>query len=490
MKVADLFARCSVVLSMIDEALSDMPMVGDGAERATRLRSMLGDPADLRVRTIGAAGRVLYLATIVDEAHLEASLLQPLAGTARGASERALLAHLVPVRTYAEALEAILSGKAIALTAQPPGAFAADVAKWPNRVPSEPAAEVITRGPHTGFVESLDDNIALIRQGVPDPHLRYERFTVATRSGTEGAMLYIEGVVSPKVLERVRAALDRALASVVTDASMLAQHLSPTAHLFPTVGTTERPDVAYGSLLEGRIVMFTSGSPTALLLPQVFAYLLAVPEDYYQRSLPATFNRTFRLIGLFATTTVAALYVALTTINPELIPTPLFLSISQSRLGVPMPLVFEILALEAVIELIRQAGLRLPSAFGQSISVVGAVVIGQSAVMAGLLSAPAVVVVSLEFIASFIVPSQTTAMTARILRFPLILLAAAFGLFGLSLGLMLLFVYLCTLESFGVPYLAPFLPLRRRGLQDALIRLPLRRLRRSFISRSAGAARS
>lgn len=279
MNMADLFDQCGAALGTIEAALADMPMAGDGAERAARLRSMLGDPADLRVRAIGPADHVVYLATIVNQEQLETSLLKPLGRTVDGASERALLARLVPLRTYAEALAAILSGKAVALTAQAPGAFAADVAKWPNRVPSEPPAEVITRGPHTGFVESLDDNIALIRQGVPDPRLRYERFAVATRSGAAGAMLYIEGVVSPAVLAHVRAALDRALASVVTDATMLAQHLSPTAHLFPTVGTTERPDVAYASLLEGRVVMFTAGSPTALLLPQVFAHLLAAPED-------------------------------------------------------------------------------------------------------------------------------------------------------------------------------------------------------------------
>ncbi len=487
-KIAELGRQCKAVLGLIEVAGADASLEAMGESRVARLRRMLGEPADLRVRALTGGGHVLYFATIVNEPHLEASVLEPLARAALAASEEApLLRRLDRVGTYAEALDAILAGDAVVLLPRPRGAFRAHVAKWPRRSPTEPPAEVITRGPHLGFVESLDDNVALIRQGVPDPHLRYERSRVATRSGTEGALLYIDGMVAAAVLARVRSALDRTRASVVTDASMLLQHLSPTAHLFPTIGTTERPDVACAALLEGRVVILTDGSPTALLAPQVFAHLLAVPEDYYQRGFVALFDRSFRLAGLLLTLATAALYVALATVNLELIPTPLFLSIAQSRLGVPMPLVFEVLALEAVIELIRQAGLRLPSSFGQSISIVGAVVIGQSAVMAGLLSAPAVVVVSLEFIASFIVPSQTAAMTARILRLPLILLSATFGLFGLALGLLLLLVYLSSLESFGVPYLAPLLPLRRRGLQDTLVRRPLRRLRASFVAGPADA---
>lgn len=480
----ELAQRCQATLQTIETMWWRMPMVEDSGARLTRLGNMLGNPADLCVRPVGARATVLYLSTIVSDARVEESLLRPLANTGGTISAR-LASRLTPIASYGEAVQALVAGKAVAIARRVPGAFTANVEQWPQRQPTEPPAEVITRGPHSGFIESLDANVALVRRRVADPRLRYETFAADSTAGTRGGLVYVEGIVAPAVLERVRRALRHVHPSVVTDASVLAQHLSPRAYLFPTIGSTERPDVAQAALLEGRVVIFTDGSPTALLLPQVFAHLLSVPDDYYNRSPTATYDRLFRLFGLVGTLTVAAFYVAIASVNMELVPTPLFLSISQARLGVPMPLVFEIVALEATIELIRQAGLRLPSSFGQSISVVGAVVIGQSAVMAGLLSAPAVVVVSLEFIASFIVPSQTTVMALRMLRFPLIFLAATLGLFGLVFGLMLLLVYLSSLESFGVPYLAPVIPLRPRGLQDTVVRIPLPELRRSFLARSA-----
>ncbi len=481
-EISDLATHCRGVLNTIDAAAwTGMSMVESHEQRLARLRRMLGNPADLCVRPVGSLVTVMYLSTIVDEAQIQDTLVGPL--SQQFDSPPALANRLAPIDTYGDALNALLSGKAIALTRQVPGALAANTGKWPKRDPTEPPAEVISRGPHTGFIERLDTNVALIRMGVPDPRLRYENFVMASRSGTKTGLFYVEGLVSPKVLQRVRDTLKSVRPSMVTDARMLAQHLTPSAHLFPTVGSTERPDVAYGALLEGRVVVLTDGSPTALLIPQVFANLLSVPDDYYNRGIVASFERAFRFLGLLGTLTISALYVSLASVNHELVPTPLFLSIAQARLGIPMPLVLEILALEATIELIRQAGLRLPSSFGQSIAVVGAVVIGQSAVLAGLLSAPAVVVVSVGFIMSFILPSQATAMSLRILRFPLILLADAFGLFGLVWGLLLLFIYLSSLESFGVPYLSPVMPLRLRGLQDTIVRRSLRKLRRSFVAR-------
>ncbi len=473
---------CQDALLQVGDLLADWPLPTDAAQASYGLADFLGAPVDLVVRPVRDQLRVMYLRTVVDEARLESAVLGPLAEAP--ASRLIILAGKVtPVRTCRHAAAALLAGQAVVLGGGSSGALAASVDKWPAREISEPPAEIVARGPHAGFIEDLDTNLALLRRGVPDPHLRIDPVAVWQRTGTKGAMVYVEGLVQPRVLAEVRGKLDEIDPSFATDSSMLAQWLSPRAYIFPTVGMTERPDTAVASLLEGRVLLMVEGSPVAVLIPEVFAHLLHVPGDYYTRAFSATLERLLRMGGLLVALTASPLYVALTTVNLELIPTPLYISIAQARLGVPLPTLAEVLVLELLVEVIRQAGLRLPSGIGQPIAVVGAVVIGQSAVFAGLVSAPSVVVVSLGFIISFIVPSPDASLAVRAIRYPLILVAAAFGLFGLIWALFLLCVYLCALESFGVPYLAPVTPWRPHGMQDTLARLPLEQLRRPFLAR-------
>jgi hypothetical protein len=342
------------------------------------------------------------------------------------------------------------------------------------------------QGPHSGFIELLETNLALLRHRIPDVRLRLEDVRLGQRTPTRAALLHLDGLVEPALLARVRRRLRRIAPSFTVDAAMLGEWLAPrSARLFPVVGRTERPDRAAAALLEGRVVLLASGSPTALLLPTVLAHEIHVPEDYYEKPWPAVLARGVRLLGILMAVSVSALYVAFATVNQELIPTSLYVSIAQARRGVPIPLLVEVLLLEIVVDIIRQAGLRLPGPVGQSISIIGAVVIGQSAVMAGIISAPSIVVVAFCFIASFTIPSTELVQALRALRFPLILFSGAFGLFGWTLGLLLILGYLSSLDSFGVPYLAPLTPTRPRGWQDMLLRAPLPRMRRSFVARSA-----
>lgn len=472
---------CQSALLQIKDALMAAPLDADAAQAERDLEGILGNPPDLVTRTVGKRIRVLYLRTIVDEHRLEDAVLRPL--ELAPASPPLAAGAIASLRTYADAARALLAGSAVVLGVHACGALGASLANWPARSISEPPAEIVARGPHAGFVEDLDTNLALLRHGVPDPHLRLEQVAVWQRTGTKGAMVYVEGLADPRVLAEVRGKLAEINPSFATDSSMLAQWLSPRAYIFPTVGMTERPDTAAAGLLEGRVLLMVEGSPVALLIPEVFAHLLHVSGDYYSRAYSATLERLLRMGGMLVALTASPLYVALTTVNLELIPSPLYISIAQARLGVPLPTVAEILLLELLVEVIRQAGLRLPSAVGQPIAIVGAVVIGQSAVFAGLVSAPSVVIVSLAFIITFVVPSPEASLAVRTLRYALILIAAAFGLFGLVWALFLLLIYLSALESFGVPYLAPVTPWRPHGMQDTLARLPLTQLRRTFLAR-------
>jgi len=476
--------RCETVLEHIRAVWTDLPL--DGRDDAERLWETLGGPPDLVIRNIGDM-RVLYLTTIVDHRRIEEAVIRPLTIGSGGAPfPQMLTAELSTLRTLGDAIDALLAAKVVFLSQGRAGGLAMPVQQWPQRELQEPPAEFIARGPHVGFVENLDTNVALLRHAIPEPSLRWEHIAAGQRTGTKGALVYIDGLVRPNLLARVRRHLRRAAPSFTLDSAMLAQWLAPRSNiLFPTIGTTERPDRVVAALLEGRVAILVTGSPTALLVPNVFAHLLHVPEDYYQTPISALTNRLIRILGLLVAAGASPLLVALTTINHDLIPERLFVAIAQARRGVPIPIAVEVLVLEVTIEVIREAGVRLPGPVGQSVAIIGAVVVGQAAVMSGLISAPAVVVVSLAFIASFVLPSTDLVMTMRLMRYPLIVLATVFGLYGLTWGLLLALIYLCALDSFGVPYLAPVSPLRPRGLQDTLWRRPLPRLRRSFLASGA-----
>lgn len=471
---------CQGVLDLVDQIWLHLPLGAD--EVVPAVRQLLGNPPDLIVRTLSPEVKLLFLESIVDPRRIEEALVRPLVRRSEdGATTYA--AHVSPLFTFGQTIRALLQARIVLLG---PGrrALAVAMERWPGRAPQEPSAEIVPQGPHLGFVEVLQTNMALLRHRIPDPKLRWEAFEVGQRARLHGALLYMEDLVRPGVLDRLRRALRRARLPFATDASMLQEWLTNVSGvLFPTMDSTERPDVAAAALLEGRVVLLIDGSPVALMAPTVFAHLIQVPQDYYNRSFDVTLKRAMRFFALMTSLILAPLFVAVTTVNQELIPAPVYVSVAQSRLATPLPMVAEILAMEVVVELVREAGLRMPGAVGQTISIVGAIVIGQAAVIAGLVSASVVVIVSFEYIASTVVASLDARLTLRMLRFPLIILASIFGIFGLFWGLMLVLLYLVALESFGVPYLAPLAPLRTRGLQDTIWRRPVTDLLPSFLSR-------
>jgi spore germination protein KA len=243
--------------------------------------------------------------------------------------------------------------------------------------------------------------------------------------------------------------------------------------LFPQVITTERPDRAAAALAEGRVVLITDTTPFALILPATLAMLLQSPEDYYHPHGISTAIRWLRYLAFIISVAASPLYVAVTTFHQEMIPFKLLLSVAAAREGVPLPAVLEAIVMEGVFELLREAGIRLPRPVGQAVSIVGALVIGEAAVTAGVVSPLMVIVVATAGIASFATPSYELAIPLRILRFPLMVLAGSLGLFGLTAGLLAVLIHLSGLRSFGVPYLAPLAPLKFGEWKDVLWRAPL-----------------
>jgi len=343
----------------------------------------------------------------------------------------------------------------------------------PVRPTEEPNGEPVVRGPKDGFTESAAANLALIRRRIRDERLRVEAFTLGTRSRTHVYMLYILDTSLPELVDEVRSRIQRIKIDVVLESGYIEEMIEDqTFTLFPQVKPTERPDVAVSGLLEGKVILITDGTPHALMAPATFAAEMQSPEDYYHRWPVSSFFRLLRYVYLLVAFLGPATYIAITTYHPELIPTTLLLGLVTAREGVPFPAIVEALVMELTLEALREAGLRLPKAVGQTISIVGALVIGEAAVRASLVSPVMVIVVSLTAISSFIIPLYTMSLAIRLLRFAMMILAAILGLFGMVIGVVALLIHLTSLRSFGVPYLSPILPPTANALKDAAIRVP------------------
>lgn len=342
-----------------------------------------------------------------------------------------------------------------------------------GRQVSEPSNESVIRGPREGFTERLGTNVALIRRKIKDPRLWLEFKRIGKVTKTNVAVAYIKGIANDKVVEEVRKRLDRIDIDGILESGYIEELIQDeTFTPFPTINNTERPDVAAAELLEGRIVILVDGTPFALFVPALFVGFFQASEDYYQRSDISTFLRVLRFASFLITLLGPSLYIAITTFHQEMLPTQLLISLAAQREGVPFPAFFEALGMEITFEILREAGVRMPKAIGQAVSIVGTLVIGTAAVDAGIVSAAMVIVVSITAIASFVLPGFNLSISVRMLRFPLMALAASFGIFGIIVGLIALVLHLCSLRSFGVPYMSPVAPMIPADQKDTLFRFP------------------
>lgn len=365
------------------------------------------------------------------------------------------------------------SGHCAVLVSGIPVALTCDVRGWKERSIHEPTTEVTVRGSKEGFTETLRVNTSMLRRRIKDRRLRIEQLTIGRVSQTEIAVVYISGVANNKTVDEVKSRLERIDVASIQESGHLEEYIEDTPFSpFPTILRTERPDRVAGNLIEGRIAVLTDGTPFALVVPATFTMFLTTPEDYFERYYLGTAIRALRYLAFLISLTLPALYVAISTFHQEMLPTPLILSIASQRERIPFPAMVEALLMELVFEVLREAGLRLPRIVGQAVSVIGALVVGEAAMRAGLVSPAMVVVVAGTGIASFATPAFSIAVSARLLRFPLILLGGSLGLFGIGAGLMMLLIHLSALRSFGVPYMEPFLPLVIRDLKDAVLRVP------------------
>ncbi|MGI6452627.1 MAG: spore germination protein [Syntrophomonadaceae bacterium] len=344
---------------------------------------------------------------------------------------------------------------------------------WQSRSIETPENEAVIQGPKEGFAETLRFNTALLRRRLRSANFKIESFKIGRITKTDVILGYIKDIASEDLIKEVRTRLSKIDIDGILDTGYLEEFIADARYsVFSQVEYTEKPDRVCGHLLDGRVCLMVDGSPMALIIPTSFPQFLISGEDYYQRFIPSSLFRIMRFVAFGIALLLPSLYVALITYHQEMIPSSLYLTIAASREGVPFPALVEAFILELTFELLREAGLRLPRAIGPAVSIVGALIIGDAAVQAGLVSTPMVVVIAFTGIASFVNASYNAGTIIRILRFGILLLAGTLGFFGIIVGLLFIFIRMASLSSFGQPYLAPLAPFNRAQVSDVLIRRP------------------
>ncbi|WP_420490754.1 spore germination protein [Neobacillus drentensis] len=377
------------------------------------------------------------------------------------------------IRTFSEVIEQISSGNPVILIDQQSFGVSVGLAKWEKRSIEEPMSEAVVRGPREGFTETLTVNTSLLRRKIKNPSLKITSMKIGRHTQTQVMIAYMEGIADPTLVEEINNRLQRIDIDGILESAYIEEFIEDHPFSpFPQVLNTERPDVATSSLLEGRAVILVDGTPFVMIVPTTLFSLLQSPEDYYQRFMIGTLIRWLRYSFVMIALLLPSVYVAILTYHHEMIPTNLLLSIAETREQIPFPALVEALIMEITFEVLREAGIRLPKQVGSAVSIVGALVIGQAAVSSGLASAPMVMVVAITGIASFAIPRYNAAIAIRMLRFPIMLLAGTLGLLGIMLGIIAILIHLCTIRSFGVPYLSPIGPMKGPELKDVLIRAP------------------
>lgn len=345
------------------------------------------------------------------------------------------------------------------------------------RAVAEPPTETVTRGPREGFIEDIKTNLSLLERRLKTPDFKIERFVVGRQSNTAVALVYLSSIADPKVIDRVRKKINAIDIDAVIDSYYVQEAVSEHPYsIFAQAGVTEKPDVAAAKLLEGRVGIVVDGSPTVITLPFVLAEDFQSSEDYYERYAFVGFLRILRYIAVVLGMILPGFYVAMQVFHYEMIPLKFLVTLMNAVAGLPFMPLSETLFVILLFEIIREAGVRMPRAVGMALSIVGALVLGDTAVKAGLISSPCVMVVALSSLALYTAPKQVGVMS--LLRLLMTVAGGLGGLYGLLLSVLFLVYYLTTLDSYFTPYMAPFAPMLKSDWQDAVIRKPLSKLKK------------
>ncbi len=459
------------------------------------LKDIYGKSTDVLIRPIHINGpnhltvHLFCVDGLVNSQQLDLTILRPLGveeGPKQCKTEDELADYLLNsagayhafgslVDDFDQLNTSVMSGMAAVILDGAKKAVVYDVRTFDKRSVSEPSDENVMKGSKESFVEVLRTNTSLIRRRIRSPHLTIEQMYVGRLSQTDIALVYLNNVCDMKLVEELRSRLQKIDIDNVCAASFIEEFIIDNHRtLMPQIMYTERPDRACSNLTDGRVALIVDGIPMIYIVPCQFPMLLQSPEDYSESFIAGSFLRILRYATMLISLLLPAFYIAVTTFHNQLLPIEMLLSIQEAKAKVPFASWAEVLILLFSFEILIEAGLRLPKNIGSAMSIVGGLVVGQAAVSANIISPVVVIIVALTGIAGFTVPNQDLAIAIRISRFILGILAAMAGFFGLIIGFLFIIVHLCSLDSFGVAYLAPFVDSKDKMLEDTLLRYPVK----------------
>jgi len=475
----------------------EIKLSGDLSANLEMLKNILGASYDFTVREFLCGHpsehrcALIYLNGMTDKAAIKEGIIQPILdyrplgrrdNSAGGLDTGELNIDLLELKILAaagvkraknltEILDGYFSGDSILLLDGSDQALLIDTRQWKSRNIEEAKTETIVRGPRAGFTEDLATNTVLLRRIIKNKDFTLETKIIGKETKTTVCLAYIRSITDPLLVREVNARLNKIKIDAVLESGYIEQFIEDApASIFSTVANSEKPSVVAGKILEGRVAILVDGTPVVLTVPMLFMESFQSVEDYYSRPYYASLVRVLRFFSYVICVLLPGTYVALLTFHQELIPTNFLFTIANEQEGVPFPTLIDVLSMGAIFEILREAGIRLPRPVGQAISIVGALVIGQAAVAAGLVGAPVVILVSLTAVASFVVPPQIDSGT--LLRLFFTFLGGFMGGIGILLGMISVFIHLSSLRSFGAPYLAPFSPFIAGDVKDTVLRPP------------------
>ena len=395
-------------------------------------------------------------------------------------SELLLAGEQHQVDDYEQLAAMIMGGFCVILADGVTHGIAIGVQGFEKRSVSEPSTHVNLRGSRESFVEAVRTNMSMLRRRIKSPDLVFKLSTVGSLSNTDICLCYIESKVSRELLGDIERRLENLPLSAILEGGYIQPFLEEKGSLiFDEAGITERPDTLAAKLYEGRVGILVDGTPFALIIPRLFTENFQTLDDYTQKPIYATIMRALRYLAFAASVLLPGFYVAIANFHPELIPNSLLLNLAASIQITPYNLLTECLMIHIFYEIMREAGLRMPSNLGHAVSIVGGIVIGDIVVSAGLIGAPLVLIVAVSSIASFIVPDLYNSIV--VMRFAFIIAGGMWGLFGITILGMLFLLKICSMSPYGVPYTSPVSPFSLRGMRDTLIRAGWRTLSKNDV---------
>jgi len=484
---------------------SEMPKNENMELTVSNLRSIIGKNVDVEFKEIFICGDKKYPATLifvsglVDVKSIARDVIKPLMDKSLLCEKDSLkniisliehgFVHLPVMNTHNNinnTVNDILTGSCALVFDNEKMAITFEIKGFEKRSISEPTNESSVKGPKDSFVESIRVNTATIRRKIASQNLSIEQTKVGKQSLTEIEILYLNGTVNRNIVNEVKRRLENIEIDGVIEPGFVEEYIVDKRYTtFPLILSTERPDKFCIGILEGRVGLIIDGLPIAYIIPASIQQFLRASDDYSQNFIVVSALRLLRYISMALTIFLPAFYIAITTFHQEMIPTKLAIAIASAKEGVPYPSFIEIFIMLIAFEILLEAGLRLPKNIGQAVSVVGALVVGEAAVNANLISPTVVVVIAITSIASFTMPSQDFSNALRIWKFIMAILSSILGIFGMSIGAIFLLYHLSSIETFGVAFLSPFVASEGKDIWDSIIRAPLKLLKkRPFILRT------